>query len=596
MVTLPGLRGNLAPRRTGLAAAAPGWFCGLAEEALLGRLNLMSNVNGLQDGCPGKSVTFPAGLLFTNGKHMSMDDWELLKNYSTRRSEEAFRALVERHAGMVYHAALRQTGNPHAAEEIAQVVFIDLARKAANIPRQATLHGWLFRATRFAVLNQARQNANWKRHEQEAVAMQPIIEPNETDSVWERITPELNDALDKLSATDREVVMIRFFGNKSHKDVAATLGVSEETARKRISRAMEKLRVIFARRGIAVSSLVLTAAFAAHGAKAAPIEVASSWAKVAMAKAAAGTATASAGGILALVNSATSPSLIAALAGLVVLAGIGLTITKSLSRRPPAAAASATNVAMDAGTLKQNGSSVRPATPSRLARETEPDAALAAALDKVKVALHDPNPTTLYPNPVMQEAIAGLGGHKQAALPILEASLNDDVDPPVRLRAIDGLGIIGPEAKEAAPLLLGVLRGGGFSGKALPQIKIADTGALGTVTYLALYPDNITLYALGLMRPSSEILSEFASLVKTVSGVRGIVLHANSQFADNRRTLQSGGWLWGIANENPEALNNAFHPLLQDPDPTVRAISALALVAALGTKQTRRCFRWRRNC
>ena len=86
-----------------------------------------------------------------------MDDWQLLKITRTENSEEAFRALVERYAGMVYHAALRQTGNPHAAEEVAQVVFIALAQKAGSIPRQATLYGWLFRATRFAVLNQARK-------------------------------------------------------------------------------------------------------------------------------------------------------------------------------------------------------------------------------------------------------------------------------------------------------------------------------------------------------------------------------------------------------------------------------------------------------
>ena len=54
--------------------------------------------------------------------------------------------------------------------------------------------------------------------------MQPTIESNDADSLWERITPHLNDALDKLSAADRELVMIRFFGNKSHKDVAEALG------------------------------------------------------------------------------------------------------------------------------------------------------------------------------------------------------------------------------------------------------------------------------------------------------------------------------------------------------------------------------------
>ena len=208
-----------------------------------------------------------------------MDDWQLLKDYATNHSEEAFRALVERYAGMVYHAALRQTGDPHAAEEAGQVVFLALAQKAGRIPRQATLHGWLFRVTRFAVLNRARTDANCGRREQKALVMQPTIEPNEADSTWERLTPLLNDALDGLSAADRELLMIRFFGEKSHKEVAAALGVSEETARKRLSRAIERLREIFARQGVVVSSVALAAAFAAHGAQAAPMEAASSWPK-----------------------------------------------------------------------------------------------------------------------------------------------------------------------------------------------------------------------------------------------------------------------------------------------------------------------------
>ena len=213
-----------------------------------------------------------------------MDDWQLLNDYATRNSEEAFRALVERYAGMVYHTALRQLGNPHAAEEVAQAVFIILAQKAATIRRQPTLYGWLFRATRFAVLNQRRQEKNRARREQEAYAMQSASNSDDLNPVWEQITPHLDDALDKLPVMDRELVMIRYFGNKSHKEAARTLGVSEDVVRKRLSRAMEKLRVIFVRRGVAVSSLALVTAFTAHGVQAAPLGLASSLAGVAVAK------------------------------------------------------------------------------------------------------------------------------------------------------------------------------------------------------------------------------------------------------------------------------------------------------------------------
>ena len=254
-----------------------------------------------------------------------MDDWQLLNDYATRNSEEAFHALVERYAGMVYHTALRQLGNPHAAEEVAQAVFIILARKAATIRRQTTLYGWLFRATRFAVLNQRRQEKNRARREQEAYAMQSASNSDDLNPVWEQITPHLDDALDKLPVMDRELVMIRYFGNKSHKEAARTLGVSEDVVRKRLSRAMEKLRVIFVRRGVAVSSLALVTAFTAHGVQAAPLGLASSLAGVAVAKG----ATAS-GSTLTLIKGALkimawAKAKTAIVSGVVVLLAAGTT-------------------------------------------------------------------------------------------------------------------------------------------------------------------------------------------------------------------------------------------------------------------------------
>lgn len=509
-----------------------------------------------------------------------MDDWKLLNDYATKNSEEAFRALVDRYAGMVYHAALRQTGHPHAAEDVAQDVFIALAQKADNIPRHATLYGWLFRATRLAVLNQVRKNVNRERREQAALVMQPTTESNETDSVWELITPHLNDALERLSAADRELVMIRFFGNKSHKDVAEALGVSEETARKRISRAIERLRMIFARRGVVASSLALAAAFDAHGATAAPLEMAAAWAKVAMAKAAAGTAAASGGGILALVSSAKSLGFIAVVTGSVVVAAAFI-ISKSTPHGSPVAQPPASHPTTSVDTPDTNSPLAGPVTPSKPATHPGANTALATALDKVKAALHDSNRTTLYPNSVMQEAIAGLGDQKEAALPILEAALKEDASTEVRLRALDGLGIIGPGAKEAAPLLLGMLRDGGV-GQAIPQTRYTVVDKLGAVRSFPIYTDNMILYALGQLHPSPEILPEFARMVKENRSVSTIVYRATKQFPGVRRSMQAGGWLWAIANEDAQALNNAFLPLLQDPDWRVRSVAALALVSALG--------------
>jgi RNA polymerase sigma factor (sigma-70 family) len=509
-----------------------------------------------------------------------MNDWQLLKNYAVNNSEEAFRALVQRYAGMVYHAALRQTGNPHAAEEAAQVVFIALAQKADRIPRQATLYGWLFRATRFAVLNQARKNANRERREQETLVMHPTLQPNEADSTWERIMPHLNDALEGLSAADRELVMIRFFGNKTYKDVAEALGVSEETARKRLSRAIERLREIFARRGVVASALALAAALAAHGAQAAPSEVAASWARLAMAKAAAGAGAASSGGLLALVTSAKGASLAAGLAGLVLLAA-AFAIFKAASQGSPLAQPLAANLTTSPGAPDTNSALSGPVTPANPPGDAGANDASAAALDKVKAALHDPNETTVYPNSVMQEAIAGLGDKKKAALPILEAALKD-ADSMVCLRAIDGIRMLGPDAKEAAPLLLGVLRDGGL-GEAIYQTSYtSNLRESGPARSWPIYTDNMILYALGQIHPSLEILPEFARMVRENPSVRHIVSNALNQFPGIRKSLEAGGWLWAIGNEDSEALNNAFRPLLQDTDRGVRYIGALSLVSALG--------------
>src|SRR5215831_2384881 len=101
-----------------------------------------------------------------------MDDWQLLNEYGTRDSEQAFRTLVERYAGMVYHTALRQARDPDVAQEVTQAVFIALARKAARLPQQTLLYGWLLRATRFAVLNWMRDESCRRRYEKEGMNME----------------------------------------------------------------------------------------------------------------------------------------------------------------------------------------------------------------------------------------------------------------------------------------------------------------------------------------------------------------------------------------------------------------------------------------
>src|SRR4051812_44078212 len=98
----------------------------------------------------------------------TMDDRELLQEYATQKSEEAFATLVERHINMVYSVALRHAGNAHHAEEITQAVFVILAKKAASLSRGTILSGWLFHTARLTANNFLRTEIRRSRREQEA--------------------------------------------------------------------------------------------------------------------------------------------------------------------------------------------------------------------------------------------------------------------------------------------------------------------------------------------------------------------------------------------------------------------------------------------
>ena len=65
-----------------------------------------------------------------------MDDFDLLQAYAFQRKEDAFNNLTGRYINLVYSAAARQTGNPQAAEDVTQAVFLTLARKASAISRR----------------------------------------------------------------------------------------------------------------------------------------------------------------------------------------------------------------------------------------------------------------------------------------------------------------------------------------------------------------------------------------------------------------------------------------------------------------------------
>ena len=214
------------------------------------------------------------------------DDIELFRQYAERSSERAFATLVARHINKVYSVALRHSNNPHQAEEITHLVFVILARKAPSLRHGVVLSGWLYQTARLTALTFIRSEIRRTHREQEA-HMQSFSEQTEPDP-WARMAPLLDAAIAELDAKDREAVVLRFFDGKSMKQVGDALSTSEDAAKKRVARAVEKLRHLFAQRGVVFPAAVLTSLISANSIQAAPAHLAASVATMVAAKGAAG--------------------------------------------------------------------------------------------------------------------------------------------------------------------------------------------------------------------------------------------------------------------------------------------------------------------
>lgn len=239
---------------------------------------------------------------------------ELLRDYAATRSDRAFARLVERHIDLVYSAALRRMdGDPHRAREVTQMVFIDLARKAASLVRHPLLTGWLHQSTRWAANNLRRSELRRAAHERAAaVELLATEAPVATQAVeWDALRPLLDAALDELREADREAVLLRYFNNCTFAEVGRQLGTGENAARMRVERALDKLHGILRRKGLAGGVAALGAAMTKNAVAAAPAELA---AAVTPAATAAGSIAAGAGvgGAAALLMSKVTMALIGA--------------------------------------------------------------------------------------------------------------------------------------------------------------------------------------------------------------------------------------------------------------------------------------------
>ncbi len=207
-------------------------------------------------------------------------DWALLRRYVESNSQDAFAALVSRHLSMVYTTCLRELRDASLAEDAAQSVFIILAAKASTLSARTNLAGWLFQTARFAAKNARTRQTRRERHEMEAMRQSIQARTEYEDAAWGDAEPFINQAVAKLSPGEREAILLRYWDNLRLAEVGASLGVTEEAARKRITRALTRLRTQLEHQGVALGAAALAAALSAKAAHSAPPALAPSLARI----------------------------------------------------------------------------------------------------------------------------------------------------------------------------------------------------------------------------------------------------------------------------------------------------------------------------
>lgn len=276
-------------------------------------------------------------------------DAELLRRYSDERSEAAFAELVRRHLDVVHSAALRQVGgNSAAAADIAQAVFTELARQANRLARHPALVGWLYTATHRLAVRQVRDETRRQRREREAHAMHEAHRSPDPEADWSRLAPVLDEAMHELAEADRLALLLRHFEQRPFADVGARLGLSENAARMRVDRALDRLRGRLAKRGITSTGSALALALGGPAVVAAPAGLA---ANIAAGAVAAGALTASTFGLLSLMAS-TKFKISAVVVGFGLLSTALLVQQQDLKRLRTDQAALTGQVAEQSSTLR----------------------------------------------------------------------------------------------------------------------------------------------------------------------------------------------------------------------------------------------------
>jgi len=217
-------------------------------------------------------------------------DAELLRDYVEHHREQAFADLVHRHLDLVHSAAVRMVCDSHLANDVTQGVFVALAKSAPQLTSRPVLSGWLHRTAQNIAAQTVRTDTRRRAREQEAVAMNKL-HAAESESPWQTIAPHLDAALGELNDVDRDALLLRYFERKTAPEMAGILGISHEAAQKRVTRALDRLRDLFTKRGVTVGAGGLGVVLTAHAVQAAPAGLGATVSSTALAAKAAATST-----------------------------------------------------------------------------------------------------------------------------------------------------------------------------------------------------------------------------------------------------------------------------------------------------------------
>jgi RNA polymerase sigma factor (sigma-70 family) len=418
---------------------------------------------------------------------MMNDDMELVREYAAHQSEQAFETLVSRHLGLVHSAALRQVRDPSAAEEITQTVFIILARKAAALSPKTILPGWLYRTTRYVSAASVKIQRRRERREKEA-HMLAATDETPTD-LWERLSPILDESMAELRGTERDAIVLRYFQNKSLRDVGVALGVGEYAAQKRVERALDKLRQLLAKRGVVSTTAVIAGAIHSNSVQAISTVQAAAVASAAIAKGATASSSTltliqSALKIMAWTKIKTAALIIAAFT---LTAGTAAVMLQSHDQ--PEMIYKGKTITAWIKQMYDNENDMtahfalvdigEPAIPY-LVREL--------TADRKSVCAKEPLSERLRCRSDAAHVLGKLGPKAYVAIPGMISALSEKKYQPLPFAAAVGLGEIGPAATNAIPALVETLTNEDFNVRMEAASALAKIGQITPTTVAGLEP------------------------------------------------------------------------------------------------------------